>query len=143
MRASAGRHLLQRCAALVLGAPLGLMAVARIDLVAQTTPSAAESRADGRQWHALYRRLSEPDLDHRRGHRKSRGTIHIKSGIPRRLGLTRDRTLFYIIDATQEIVEIVDIASKTTLDTFKLTEGNKRIRSTPSSRIRRTGTRLS
>jgi DNA-binding beta-propeller fold protein YncE len=59
---------------------------------------------------------------------KVTGTIQIKSGIPRRLGLSRDRSRFYIIDATQEKVEIVDIASKTTLDTFTLTEGNKRIR---------------
>ena len=56
------------------------------------------------------------------------GTIQLKSGIPRRLGLSRDRSRFYIIDATQEKVEVVDIASKTTLDTFTLTEGNKRIR---------------
>ena len=56
------------------------------------------------------------------------GTIHTKGGIPRRLNLTRDKKLFYIIDATQEVVEVVDIASKTTLDTFKLTEGSKRVR---------------
>jgi hypothetical protein len=56
------------------------------------------------------------------------GTIHTKGGIPRRLNLTRDKKLFYIIDATQEVVEVVDIASRTTLDTFKLTEGNKRVR---------------
>ena len=56
------------------------------------------------------------------------GTIHTKGGIPRRLNLTRDRKLFYIIDATQEVVEVVDIASRATLDTFKLTEGNKRVR---------------
>jgi hypothetical protein len=56
------------------------------------------------------------------------GTIHTKAGIPRRLNLTRDKKLFYVIDATQEVVEVVDIASKTTLDTFKLTEGSKRVR---------------
>ena len=55
-------------------------------------------------------------------------TIHTKGGIPRRLGLTRDLKRFYIIDATSEVVEIVDIASRTTIDTFKLTEGNKRVR---------------
>jgi len=56
------------------------------------------------------------------------GTIHTKGGIPRRLKLTRDKKLFYIIDATQEKVEIVDVATRTTLDTFTLTEGNRRIR---------------
>jgi hypothetical protein len=56
------------------------------------------------------------------------GTIRTKTGIPRRLGLTRDRKLFYIVDVTQEHVEVVDIASRTTLDTFTLTTGNKRVR---------------
>jgi hypothetical protein len=37
-------------------------------------------------------------------------------------------TRFYIIDATSEVVEIIDIASRKTLDTFRLTEGNKRVR---------------
>ena len=59
---------------------------------------------------------------------KVTGTIHLKTGIPRRMSLSRDRTRFYIIDATAEKVEIVDIASRTTIDTFTLTEGNKRIR---------------
>jgi hypothetical protein len=59
---------------------------------------------------------------------KVSGTIQLKTGIPRRLTLSRDRSRFYIIDANQEKVEIVDVASKTTLDTFTLTEGNNRIR---------------
>ena len=59
---------------------------------------------------------------------KVTGTIQLKTGIPRRLGLSRDRSRFYIIDASQEKVEIVDVATKTTLDTFSLTEGNRRVR---------------
>jgi hypothetical protein len=59
---------------------------------------------------------------------KVSGTIQLKTGIPRRLTLSRDRSRFYIIDAGQEKVEVVDVASKTTLDTFSLTEGNTRIR---------------
>jgi DNA-binding beta-propeller fold protein YncE len=59
---------------------------------------------------------------------KITGTIPVKSGIPRRLGLSRDLKRFYNIDATSEHIEIIDIASKTTIDTFRLTEGNKRVR---------------
>src|SRR5262249_19213537 len=59
---------------------------------------------------------------------KVTGTIQLKTGIPRRMTLSRDRTRFYVIDATAEKVEVVDIASRTTLDTFTLTEGNRRIR---------------
>jgi DNA-binding beta-propeller fold protein YncE len=59
---------------------------------------------------------------------KTVGTIQVKSGIPRRMGLSKDLKRFYIIDATNEFIEIIDIASRTTLDTFRLTEGNKRVR---------------
>jgi len=59
---------------------------------------------------------------------KIAGTIQTKSGIPRRLTLSRDLKRFYIIDATSERVEIVDIGTRTTLDTFTLSEGNRRVR---------------
>lgn len=59
---------------------------------------------------------------------KVAGTIQIKTGIPRRLTLSRDLKRFYNIDATNEYVEILDIASRTTVDSFKLTDGNKRVR---------------
>jgi hypothetical protein len=128
MRASAGRRLPRWGAALVLGAAFVSLAVARIDPVARTTPPAVESRltgGDGTLYIGGYPNLIWI-IDE--ATEKVVGTIHTKGGIPRRLGLTRDRKLFYIIDATQEVVEIVDIASKTTLDAFKLSEGNKRVR---------------
>ena len=56
------------------------------------------------------------------------GTLQTKSGIPRRLTLSRDQKRFYNIDATNEFVEVLDIVSKTTVDSFRLTEGNKRVR---------------
>jgi len=56
------------------------------------------------------------------------GTIQVKSGIPRRMGLSRDRTRFYIIDATSEFIEVIDIAASSTLATFRLSAGNRRVR---------------
>lgn len=56
------------------------------------------------------------------------GTLQTKTGIPRRLTLSRDQKRFYNIDATNEFVEVLDIASKSTVDSFRLTEGNKRVR---------------
>ena len=56
------------------------------------------------------------------------GTIQTKTGIPRRLILSRDLKRFYNIDATAEQVEVIDIATRTTIDSFRLTEGNKRVR---------------
>jgi hypothetical protein len=55
-------------------------------------------------------------------------TIQIKTGIPRRLTLSRDLKRLYNIDATNEHVEIIDIASRTSVDSFSLSDGVKRVR---------------
>ena len=79
------------------------------------------------------------------------GTIQVTSGIPRRMGLSRDRTRLYIIDATSEFIEVIDIASRTTLSKFRLSANNRRVRinsmeADPSHRyaiiLTRTATRL-
>src|SRR5262245_65705593 len=55
-------------------------------------------------------------------------TIPFKSGIPRRTTLSRDRKRFYTIEAGMEKLEIVDIPTRKTVDTFTLSEGNKKVR---------------
>lgn len=56
------------------------------------------------------------------------GDITLKTGIPRSLTPSLSRQKFYVLDSTLEKIEIVDIASKSTLDTFTLSEGSKRTR---------------
>lgn len=56
------------------------------------------------------------------------GTIPFQSGIPRRTTLSRDRTRFYTIEAAMEKVEILDLATRKTIDTFTLSEGNRKVR---------------
>ena len=56
------------------------------------------------------------------------GEIKLQTGIPRSLILSYSKTRFYVLDSTLEKVEIVDIASRSTLDTFTLSSGNKRTR---------------
>ena len=56
------------------------------------------------------------------------GTIPLKSGIPRRTTISRDRKRFYTIEAAMEKVEILDIAARKTIDSFTLSEGNKKVR---------------
>ena len=56
------------------------------------------------------------------------GTIPYQSGIPRRTTLSRDRKRFYTIEAAMEKVEILDLATRKTIDTFTLSEGNKKVR---------------
>ncbi len=59
---------------------------------------------------------------------KVAGAIPIKVGIPRRVSLSDDLKRFYVVSATSEQVEVVDIATRQTLDTFTLSEGNKKVR---------------
>ena len=56
------------------------------------------------------------------------GTIPFTSGMPRRTTLSRDKTRFYTIEAGMEKVEIIDLARRSTIDTFTLSDGNKKVR---------------
>ena len=56
------------------------------------------------------------------------GTIPYESGIPRRTTMTRDSTRFYTVEAQMEKVEVIDIASRKTIDKFTLSEGSKHVR---------------
>lgn len=56
------------------------------------------------------------------------GTVPFTSGMPRRTSLSKDRTRFYTVEAQQEKVEIIDIASRKTLDTFTLSQGTRKVR---------------
>lgn len=56
------------------------------------------------------------------------GEIKLKTGIPRALTLSQSRSKFYVLDSTNEKVEIVDIATRASVETFTLSEGNKKVR---------------
>jgi hypothetical protein len=56
------------------------------------------------------------------------GKLPFKSGMPRRTSMTRDRKRFYTVEAGMEKVEILDIASRSTVDQFTLSEGNRHVR---------------
>ncbi len=55
-------------------------------------------------------------------------TISLKIGLPRRLVLTRDKSKFYIADIHAQNMEVVDVASRKTLETFTLNSGTTRTR---------------
>ncbi len=59
---------------------------------------------------------------------KMSGEIKLQTGIPRSLTLSHSRSKFYVLDSTLEKIEIVDIPTRTTLSTFTLSEGNKKVR---------------
>jgi hypothetical protein len=56
------------------------------------------------------------------------GAITLQTGIPRSLTLSQSRSRFYVLDSTLEKIEVVDIPSRTTLSSFTLSEGSKRVR---------------
>ena len=54
--------------------------------------------------------------------------IPVTVGIPRRMALSLDRTRLYMVDAKAESVEIIDVATRETVDTLTLSEGTKKVR---------------
>ena len=59
---------------------------------------------------------------------KVTSTIEVTTGDPTRMILSKDRSRFYLLNSIAESVEIIDIASRKSLDHFTLTEGRKRVR---------------
>jgi hypothetical protein len=58
---------------------------------------------------------------------KVTGFIPMKTGYPESLDLSKDKTRFYVHSSTLQDVEVVDIAKKEVVDTYRLSEGNKRV----------------
>lgn len=56
------------------------------------------------------------------------GKVPFTAGMPRRTSLSRDRSRFYTVEAQMEKVEVIDIATRKSLDTFTLSTGSRRVR---------------
>ena len=56
------------------------------------------------------------------------GEIPLKTGAPIDLTLSQDRKRFYLLNIAFEDFEIVDLEQKKSIDTFRLSEGNKKTR---------------
>jgi hypothetical protein len=59
---------------------------------------------------------------------KQIGEIKLQTGIPRSLILSFNKQKFYVLDSTLEKIEIVDIATRSTLSSFSLSSGATRTR---------------
>ncbi|HTK27962.1 MAG TPA: hypothetical protein VL309_00315 [Vicinamibacterales bacterium] len=59
---------------------------------------------------------------------KVTGAIDVTSGTPKGLTLSRDKKRFYLVNSLSEEVEILDIASRKSIDHFTLSEGRKKVR---------------
>jgi hypothetical protein len=58
---------------------------------------------------------------------KVAGTIDVVSGDPKGLTLSKDRKRFYLVNSMSDQVEILDIASRKSIDRFTLSEGRKKV----------------
>jgi hypothetical protein len=56
------------------------------------------------------------------------GTIDVSTGVPKNLTLSKDKKHFYLVNAVSEEVEIIDIATRKSIDHFTLSEGRKKVR---------------
>ena len=54
--------------------------------------------------------------------------IPVTIGIPRSLTLSQDRKRLYMGEAAFEDIEIIDVETRETIDTFTLSEGNRKVR---------------
>ena len=59
---------------------------------------------------------------------KITSTIEVTTGDPTRMILSKDRSRFYLVNALAESVEIIDIASRKSIDHFMLSDGRKKVR---------------
>jgi hypothetical protein len=58
---------------------------------------------------------------------KITGAIDVTSGDPTRMVLSRDKKRFYVVNSLSEQVEIIDIASRKSIDHFTLSEGRRKV----------------
>lgn len=59
---------------------------------------------------------------------KVTGEITLKTGAPRRMELSRDRTRFYTVTTMGEDAEVIDVASRQVVDQFRLSDGRTKVR---------------
>ena len=59
---------------------------------------------------------------------KVTGAIELKTGIPTGLSLSKDKKHFYVFNTNYETIEVVDIASRKSIDSFTLSDANKHVR---------------
>jgi DNA-binding beta-propeller fold protein YncE len=59
---------------------------------------------------------------------KVTGAIETRHGIPIRLSLSKDKKRFYILNTNYERIEVADVAARQIIDSFTLTDGDKKVR---------------
>jgi len=104
---------------------LGTLAVAAWSLTMADSADAPITGGAGAIYLASYaRRIAVID----EATEKLTAEIPLQTGLAWAMRLSSDATRFYVQSADQEHFEVVDVASRTTLDTFTLSDGNAHVR---------------
>lgn len=115
------RQRAMRSFSIMLSAASLLIAAAPLHVTAQTAVRGGNARMYiGTYTNAIYvvDEATESVVDR----------IPVRSGMPRSIFMTQDKRRFYVTDISYEKVDVIDIASKRTLDSFTLSSGNERVR---------------
>jgi DNA-binding beta-propeller fold protein YncE len=104
---------------------LDRLAAVAVALAFSATPASAQA-GNGARWYLgtytneilVFDDVAERVVDR----------ITVRHSIPSRLTLTQANDRLYVMDASFENIEVVDIAQKRTIDEFTLTEGTKKVR---------------
>ena len=104
------------------------VAIGAVTLAAQSKPAGQRPERQRRERQALHRHLQRRHPIYDEATEKLEDRIVLKTGLPRSLLPSQDRTRFYVLDSTYEKLEVVDIATRKTLNTFTLSSGNKHTR---------------
>jgi hypothetical protein len=99
-----------------------------IGLAAQVKPAPAQTTVNGGNGKLYIGTYSGDIRIYDEATEKLEDRIILKTGLPRSLLPSQDRTRFYVLNSTYEQLEVVDIASRKTLNTFTLSSGNKHVR---------------
>lgn len=109
------------------------VAVTAVLMIAQSTPLGAQRFGSGSRVSGgnalLYIGTYNGDIQiFDEATEKLVDSIKLQTGIPRSLILSGDKKRFYVLDSTLEKIEIVDIASRKSIDTFTLSSGPTKVR---------------
>ncbi len=95
-----------------------------VPLAAQAGAPTAVHPGDAKMYIGTYRNILVID----EATSTVEGEITLKTGIPRSMVLTLDEERFYVLNTMYEDVEVVDIASRSSIRQFTLSSGNRKVR---------------
>jgi DNA-binding beta-propeller fold protein YncE len=93
-------------------------------VMAQSPAASAVHPGDGKMFIGTYQNIVIID----EATSALEGEINLDSGMPRTMALNANRDKFYVLNTMYETIEVVDIATRRSIDSFTLSDGNRKVR---------------